>query len=246
MKTYPIHSEIIMSTPSIPFGSSISSILPLTTVITSCRLLSMTTWRANSMMLEQSTAITWAAPALAANMERMPVPQPTSSTVCKEEIPRWEGLRKMGKPRKLTLPCPETDACCGTWRCGMWRCALRPWASPRGSRNGHRSQSNSRGTSSRRRWHWDYHRWSPPRAASSPHCLSSHLNWAWCRSPIPQLPPWECLCWPANRVRQLLACRLPSHFDQNLPFSNFFGVSLVFHVEKLATKWWDCFYSTLV
>lgn len=44
--TYPIHSDIIISTFSIPSGISTSSTFPLITVITSVSLLSITTCRA--------------------------------------------------------------------------------------------------------------------------------------------------------------------------------------------------------
>jgi len=44
--------------------------------------LAATIWRACPAIALHSTAYTFLAPALAANMDRMPVPQPTSSTIC--------------------------------------------------------------------------------------------------------------------------------------------------------------------
>ena len=69
-----------MSTLSTPAGSTTSSILPLSSTMRSAKPLAATMMRACSMMELMSTPMTRRAPALAANMDRMPVPQPTSST----------------------------------------------------------------------------------------------------------------------------------------------------------------------
>lgn len=69
-----------MSTPSMPGGSDTSSTLPRTSVITSEKPLASTIAAACSMISEHSTPMTRRAPAFAANMDRMAVPQPTSST----------------------------------------------------------------------------------------------------------------------------------------------------------------------
>ena len=72
-----------MSTLSTPAGrgSTTSSILPRTSTTLSASPLAATMPLACSTMPDMSTPITSLAPALAANMDRMPVPQPTSSTI---------------------------------------------------------------------------------------------------------------------------------------------------------------------
>mmetsp|Transcript_17125 Transcript_17125/g.2830 ORF Transcript_17125/g.2830 Transcript_17125/m.2830 type:complete len:86 (-) Transcript_17125:205-462(-) len=75
---YPIHSEIIMSTWST--GNSTSSILAFIITILSYNPLSLTICTAASAISAASIPITYIAPALAAKMLRIPVPQPMSNT----------------------------------------------------------------------------------------------------------------------------------------------------------------------
>jgi len=68
-----------------------SSTLPCTMVTTPSNPLSLTIWRACSAIEEHSMPTTRAAPAFAANRQRIPVPHPTSSTVL--PLKRWRLLR---------------------------------------------------------------------------------------------------------------------------------------------------------
>ena len=74
---YPIHSLTMTSTFS---GMSTSSIFPLMTSIVPSNPLSLTSRRVCRVIPDASTAYTFLAPHLAANMDSMPVPQPTSNT----------------------------------------------------------------------------------------------------------------------------------------------------------------------
>ena len=74
---YPIHSLMMTSTFS---GRSTSSIFPLMTSIRCSNPFSLTSRLACRVTLDASTAYTFFAPHLAANMDRMPVPHPTSRT----------------------------------------------------------------------------------------------------------------------------------------------------------------------
>ena len=77
-RKYPIHSDSTMSTRSSKY---ISSTLPWRHSMMASNRLARTFARALWIMCELSTAYTLRAPARAANILRIPVPQPTSSTV---------------------------------------------------------------------------------------------------------------------------------------------------------------------
>mmetsp|Transcript_61740 Transcript_61740/g.109380 ORF Transcript_61740/g.109380 Transcript_61740/m.109380 type:complete len:202 (-) Transcript_61740:58-663(-) len=86
---YPIHSERITSTFSIPSGRHVSSISPCSSTILLCSPFASTTERAWWMMSDASTPMTRRAPARAAKSDRMPVPQPTSRTTLPSKAERF-------------------------------------------------------------------------------------------------------------------------------------------------------------
>lgn len=85
-----IHSEMMTSTFS---GRRISSTLPLMTSIVRSNPLALTLRIALNATLLASTAYTLRAPACAANIERMPVPHPTSRTTLPSKRAALDGCR---------------------------------------------------------------------------------------------------------------------------------------------------------
>mmetsp|Transcript_20063 Transcript_20063/g.49973 ORF Transcript_20063/g.49973 Transcript_20063/m.49973 type:complete len:219 (-) Transcript_20063:747-1403(-) len=77
---YPIHSDTTTSTGSVISSYPMSSMRPRITSMTSSKPLALMRRRVCRVMPLASTAYTLRAPARAANMDRMPVPHPTSST----------------------------------------------------------------------------------------------------------------------------------------------------------------------